>query len=141
MFTSVNNIPSDRATFVNKQAFSHTLAQSSIVYTLFLPSPGGKLRVVQPFPFLLQPLFSCIHTVYFLQYVFNSEYCLLVALHQDVSYALGGQTASECSGPQDGQRQTAGEEHALREVDISSHHFKQAKMFTVCKLFNRGDLS
>lgn len=34
------------------------------------------------------------------------------AVHQDVSHALGGQAASECSGPQDGQRQTAGKEHA-----------------------------
>lgn len=31
----------------------------------------------------------------------------LAAVH-DVGYALGGQTASECSGPQDGQRQTEG---------------------------------
>lgn len=36
------------------------------------------------------------------------------AVHQDVSYALGGQTASECSGPQDGQRPTAGKQHVVQ---------------------------
>lgn len=33
---------------------------------------------------------------------------LAAAVHWDVGNALGGQTASECCGPQDGQRQTTG---------------------------------
>ena len=36
---------------------------------------------------------------------------LLAAVHQDVSYALGGQAASECSGSQDSQRPAAGKQH------------------------------
>lgn len=73
---------------------------------------------------------------------------LLMSLHavnQDVSHALGGQTASECSGPQDGQRPAAGKRQVTQQQQNTfGKHFSASNLvkdgtFTVdaesCKTF------